>query len=125
MSSSATPTFEDRGPATAPPPKALPPLRLSDRLAIWIVLQAGGALTLAVSALLLLALAPLFRGDRAFLRQWGTAFLVVPLTFVPVLARWHAWALKRYGKRGGFFRLVAEVAFAGELIGCVLMQRIA
>ena len=104
----------------------LPPISWRQRLLVWAALQGGGAVTLAGAWLLVFALAPLFgAGARSFARSWSTAFLVVPLTFVPVLVVWHRWVLGRFGKRGGFFRLVAEISFASELIGCVLLQRIA
>ncbi len=115
----------DRGP---PPPATAPLPRLSwrTRFRIWAVLQLGGAATLLAAALLVAAIAPLFgRVGSGFLRQWSTAFLVLPATFIPALILWHRWALARFGKRGGFFRLVAEVAFAVEVIGCVLFQNIA
>ncbi len=116
---------DDRGPHAAPP-APLQPLRWRHRLLVFATLQFGGLATLAAAALLVAAIAPLLgRAASPFLRQWIVAFLVVPLTFVPALVVWHRWALARFGKRGGLFRLVAEVAFAVELIGCVLIQRIA
>ena len=74
---------------------------------------------------LLWAARPLFGGDASFLGRWSVVFVLVPITFAPALIAWHSWAVRRFGKRGGFFRLVAEVAFAAELIGCVLYQRLA
>ena len=100
----------------------LPPSR---RLLVWFALQAGGLATLLVGFALLWAMRPLLGGGTAFLGRWGIAFVLVPVTFVPALVVWHSWALRSFGKRAGFFRLVAEVAFAAELIGCVLYQRLA
>ncbi len=121
-----TPPVDDRGPHAAPPAVPLRPLAWRHRLLVYATLQVGGLLALAAAALLVAALAPLFgTHGSSFLRQWMVAFLVVPLTFVPALVLWHRWALARFGKRGGLFRLVAELAFASELIGCVLIQRIA
>jgi hypothetical protein len=116
------------GDAIAGPPRGSPARKLGWRGALlaWSVLQAGGAAALAAALLLLAAIAPDHDADRAgFLRSWGVAFLVVPVTFVPVLARWHSWAVARFGRRPGTFRLFAELAFAAELIGCVLYLRIA
>lgn len=118
--------IDDRGPHAAPPVPPLGPLPWRQRLWVYAALQLGSLATLLVAALLVAAIAPLFgRHGSLFLRQWMVAFVVVPLTFVPALVVWHRWALARFGKRGGLFRLVAEVAFASELIGCVLIQRLA
>ncbi len=115
-------------PATPPPPSAAPlaPLPWRDRFRVLAVLQVGGAATLLAAATLVAAIAPLFGSQGAsFLRQWTTAFVLLPATFVPALVLWHRWALRRFGKRGTLFRVVAEVAFSVELIGCVLFQNIA
>lgn len=95
---------------------------------VWFVLQAGGLLTLLAGFGILAAIDALSGvGDSLdrFLSRWGTAFVLVPVTFVPVLVLWHRWALQRYGRRPGLFRLAAELAFAAELVGCVLYQRLA
>lgn len=111
------------GPPRGPPSRAL---GWRGALLAWSVLQAGGAVALVAALLLLAAFAPGHGADGSgFLRSWGVAFLVVPVTFVPVLARWHSWAVARYGRRPGTFRLFAELAFAVELIGCVLYLRLA
>jgi hypothetical protein len=116
-------------PATQPPPSVAPlaPLPWRDRLRIFAVLQLGGVVALLSAAALLAAIAPLFGagGGVSFLRQWTTAFVLLPATFVPALVLWHRWALARYGKRGVLFRVVAELAFASEVVGCVLFQNIA
>ena len=120
--------LNDDGGATPPPPSVapLPPLPWSTRLRIWLALQLGSATTLLVAGLLVSAIAPLFgSAGPSFLKQWGTAFIVLPITFVPALIVWHRWALRRFGKRGTLFRVVAEVAFAVEVVGCVLFQNIA
>ena len=97
----------------------------SNALLIWVALQLGGLATLLAGYALLWAARPLFGGDASFLGRWSVVFVLVPITFAPALIAWHSWAVRRFGKRGGFFRLVAEVAFAAELIGCVLYQRLA
>lgn len=97
---------------------------ISRALLVWIVLQVGGLLSLLLGFALLAALRPLL-GDGAFLGRWTVSFVLVPLTFVPVLVAWHSWALRRFGRRGTLFRFAAEIAFATELIGCVLWLRIA
>ena len=112
----------------SPAPPVL--LKSSQRLLIWAALQAGGLVTLLAGFALVAIARSLLRAGATlpgsdFLRQWGMAFVLVPITFVPVLIVWHRWAVRRFGKRGGFFRFVAEIAFAAELIGCVLYQRLA
>ena len=92
---------------------------------LYAVLQSGGLLSLLLGLALLAGVRPLLGADSAFLRGWAASFVVVPVTFVPALVAWHRWALRRYGRRPGRFRLVAELAFAAELIGCVLYQRLA
>lgn len=117
---------DDRGPHAAPPAPALPPLSLRERLLVFAALQLGGLALLAGAGLLASAVAPLFGGGAArFASRWAFALVVVPVTFVPALVVWHRWAVRRFGKRGAYFRLVAEVAFAVEVIGCVLFQNIA
>ena len=105
-------------------------LKPSQRFKIWAALQGGGLVTLLAGFAIVAAARSLLRGGAAvpgsdFLRQWGMAFVLVPITFVPVLIVWHRWAVRRFGRRPALFRLVAEVAFAAELIGCVLYQRLA
>lgn len=115
-------------PATPAPPSVAPllPLPWRTRLAIWAALQFGGAATLAAAALLVSAVAPLFGGaGPSFLQRWGLAFVLLPATFIPALVIWHRYALARYGKRATLFRVVAEIAFATELVACVLYQNIA
>jgi hypothetical protein len=112
------------GDSHAPAPKSK--LTWRDRLVVWAALQVGGAATLlAVVALLLLVVPGSHERTQSFLRRWGTAFVIVPITFAPVLAAWHSWATRRFGRRPGFFRFVAEAAFAVELIAAVLVQRLA
>ena len=109
-------------PSRLPAPAPTTPLRRA--LLVWAVLQGGGLVSLLLGFALLAALEPLI-GPRAFLGRWTASFVLVPVTFVPVLVAWHAWALRRFGKRGTLFRFAAEIAFATELIGCVLWLRIA
>jgi hypothetical protein len=114
----------------APPVPSSGRFTASQRLGVWAALQAGGLVTL-LAGFALVATARMLLGSGTdflgpdLLRKWGMAFVLVPVTFVPVLVLWHKWALARYGRRGAFFRFVAEVAFAAELIGCVLYQRLA
>ncbi|MSR47112.1 MAG: hypothetical protein EXS13_08615 [Planctomycetes bacterium] len=114
-------------PATAPPPSVAPlaPLPWRVRCLIWLGLQVAGGVALIGAWLLLTAIAPLFGGGESFLERWSTVFVVVPATFIPALVGWHRIALARFGKRGTLFRVVAEVAFAIEVIGCVLFQNLA
>ena len=99
-------------------------LGLRGSLLLYAALQGGGALALLGGLALLAGLRPLLGGD-SFLGRWGASFVVVPVTFVPALVAWHGWALRRFGRRPRLFRLIAEVAFAAELIGCVLWQGLA
>ena len=99
--------------------------RLLESLLVWASLQIGGLATLLAGFALASALFPQFGREATFLGRWGTSFVLVPITFAPVLAVWHSWAIRRHGRRLGFLRLVAEVAFAAELVGCVLYQRLA
>lgn len=120
--------LHDDGGATPPPSPSQPlrPLPWRERLLVWAVLQLAAGAALATASLLVASIAPLFGpGGASFLRQWSTAFLVLPLTFVPALVIWHRWALRRFGKRGTLFRIAAELAFAVEVVGCVLIQNIA
>ena len=94
-------------------------------LLVYLVLQGGGLLALAVGFAVLAAARPLLGSGTVFLGRWSTSFVLVPVTFVPALVAWHGWALRRFGRRPTLFRFTAEVAFAAELIGCVLYQRLA
>lgn len=116
----------DGASAPRPPPPPLRPLAWREIGWIYLVLQGSGALLLGVALGVLLALRPLLGGgDAPFLRSWLATFVLLPVTFCPALALWHRWALRRFGKRGGWFRAIAEVAFAVEVIACVLFHRIA
>ena len=102
-----------------------PPTKLRSALLVWGDLQAGALATLLGGVALLAGLRPLFGGSVGFLGRWGVSFVIVPVTFVPALVVWHRWALRRFGKRASLFRFSAEIAFAAELIGCLLYQRLA
>jgi hypothetical protein len=88
-------------------------------------LQAGAFATLLLAGALLLAGRELLGGDAPILGRWGTVFVLVPVSYVPALVVWHRWAIRRFGRRPATLRLLAEVAFAAELIGCVLYLRLA
>ena len=113
----------------APPPVAdSRPGRIGGRelARLYLALQLGAGLLLAVAYAVLAALRPLFgAGDAAFLRSWLATFVLLPVTFVPALIVWNRWVVARVGRRSGWFRFIVEVAFAIEFLACVLIHRIA
>ena len=101
---------------TAPAPERSPLGRLARG---YGVLQGASSLLLmAVWGLLRLLGTPSFQGS------WLTAFLITPVVFVPVLVWWHAWVCRVEGPRRAW-RYVAEIAFAANVVGLVLLQGLA
>jgi hypothetical protein len=60
-----------------------------------------------------------------FRASWVAAFILVPEGFLPVLWGWHSWAASRYGRHPRVLRAAAELAFALDVVGLVLLQGIA
>ena len=113
-------------PSGAAPPESSRPLTPPQILGVYCALQAAGCLLLLVAYAVLVVLRPIFFPEETpFFGHWVATFVLVPITYVPALVAWHAWALRRFGRHPRFYRLCAELAFALEVIGCVLAQRIA
>lgn len=92
----------------------------------YLSLQLVGAVLLGLAWLALRWVQPLLApGLDAFDRSWAAAFILVPASFAPALMWWHAWVLRRFGNRPRAWRLVAEVAFALQVIVCLVVQGIA
>ena len=92
----------------------------------WLVLQITSGLALvAVWFLLRLVVEWFFPGGDEFRTSWLAAFVVVPVGFLPVLVWWQGWAGRRFGRQPRTFRLVTEVAFALDVVGCLLLRGIA
>ena len=90
------------------------------------MLQLGAALALAAAGLLTMFAARLAgAGVRSFLGSWLAAFVLVPVTFIPVLIRWHRWAEARFGSHPRWYRAITEVAFATEVVVFILLRRLA
>jgi hypothetical protein len=102
------------------------PIPLAELVRLYLVLQVGAGLLLAAAFGVLAALRPLFSaGDASFLRSWLVTFVLAPITFVPVLARWNRWTLARLGRKSSWVRFLAELALFVEVVACVVLQRIA
>ena len=111
------------GNGSAAPPAPIP---FAELARLYVVLQLGAGLLLAAAFGVLAALRPLFgAGDASFLRSWLVPFVLAPITFVPVLARWNRWTLVRLGRKSSWVRVLAELALFVEVIACVVLQRIA
>jgi hypothetical protein len=101
------------------------PIRAAELLRLYLVLQLGAGALLAAAFGVLAALRPLLRaGDASFLRSWLVTFVLAPVTFVPVLARWNRWTLARLGRKSSWVRFLAELALFLEVVACVVLQRI-
>ena len=57
--------------------------------------------------------------------SWAGVFILVPVSFVPALMWWHGWVCRRYGERPRAWRLVAELAFALQVVACLILRGIA
>lgn len=102
------------------------PIPLAELVRLYVVLQVGAGVLLAAAFGVLAALRPLFNaGDASFLRSWLVTFVLAPITFVPVLARWNRWTLARLGRKSSWVRFIAELALFVEVVACVVLQRIA
>jgi hypothetical protein len=114
------------GAATPATPAPTAPIPLAELVRLYLVLQVGAGLLLAAAFGVLAALRPLFSaGDASFLRSWLVTFVLAPITFVPVLARWNRWTLARLGRKSSWVRFLAELALFVEVVACVVLQRIA
>jgi hypothetical protein len=114
---------DGNGSATSAPTAPIP---LAELVRLYLVLQVGAGLLLAAAFGVLAALRPLFSaGDASFLRSWLVTFVLAPITFVPVLARWNRWTLARLGRKSSWVRFLAELALFVEVVACVVLQRIA
>lgn len=117
---------DGNGSATPMTPTTAAPIPLAELVRLYLVLQVGAGLLLAAAFGVLAALRPLFSaGDASFLRSWLVTFVLAPITFVPVLARWNRWTLARLGRKSSWVRVLAELALFIEVVACVVLQRIA
>lgn len=92
----------------------------------YLVLQGAGAglLALLVVAVQLLRSLVSSRWDD-FGTSWTAVFILVPTSFVPALVWWNGWVVRKFGKRPQAWRFTAEVAFALQVIFCLLVLDIA
>jgi hypothetical protein len=117
---------DGNGSATPTTPASMAPIPFAELVRLYLVLQVGAVLLLAAAFGVLAALRPLFSaGDASFLRSWLVTFVLAPITFVPVLARWNRWTLARLGRKSSWVRFLAELALFVEVVACVVLQRIA
>jgi len=117
---------DGNGAATTAKAASTAPIPLAELVRLYLVLQVGAGLLLAAAFGVLAALRPLFSaGDASFLRSWLVTFVLAPITFVPVLARWNRWTLARLGRKSSWVRFLAELALFVEVVACVVLQRIA
>jgi hypothetical protein len=95
-------------------------------LVAYAVLQAVSAALLVVGGTVLHVLLPwVLPRAGEFGQSWLAAFVLVPVCFVPALVWWQGWANRRFGRRPRSWRLVAEVSFAVDVIGFLLVQGLA
>ncbi len=112
-------------PAPPPPDRGIE-LRPREIALLYGALQSGAALLLAAAWLAATLLASLAgSGAKSFLGSWLAAFVLVPITFVPALVRWQRWAIARFGRHPRWYRAIIEFAFAAEVVGFILLQRLA
>lgn len=107
--------------------KAPPPVPLRESIVVaYVTLQVAGSLLLAAVYLLGKLVAPLVEGAvEVFTASWTAVFVLVPASFLPALWWWHGWVVRRYGIRPRAWRLVAEVAFALQVIVTLILLGIA
>ena len=90
------------------------------------VLQLTTAASLvAVWVVLVFLVRQFLPGADDFNTSWAAAFLVVPVGFLPVLVWWQGWAIRRYGRHPRLWRLAAELAFAVDVVGCLVLRGLA
>jgi hypothetical protein len=110
---------------TDPPTSASVPLVKAVPIA-YLALQ-GAGMILLVAGLVVLRVLQHVAPDRltAFGASWMAVFVLVPVSFVPALVWWNTWVVRRFGKRPQAWRFTAEVAFALQVIACLIGQGIA
>ncbi len=102
------------------------PALLRTSVCAYLVLQATGlAGLLAILGIVWLLRSQIGLRLPWFHSVWFSAFVLVPVSFVPALTWWHGWAVARYGRHPTTFRVVAEVSFALEIVGYLLFQGLA
>ena len=82
-----------------------PPWDWQRGVALYFALQVAGAAAMGVGLGALWLVEPVLgRGVGAFTRSWAMAFVLVPLTFVPILAVWHRQVVRRCGQHPRIYR---------------------
>jgi len=101
------------------------PLRVAVPVA-YLVLQGAGSLLLVSMWFGWKGVQPWLAPQAgSFGSSWIAAFILLPISFAPVLFWWFGWVQRRFGPRPRAWRFTAEVAFAVQVIGCLLLQGIA
>ena len=123
---SSDPTRIPRGNGALPVAASGPVTGWKAFLVAFAVLQGVGAGLLVVAWVLLRGLLALLApGASDLATSWGAVFVLVPVSFVPGLVGWHSWVCRRLGRRPRLWRLVAELAFAVEVVGFALFLGLA